>query len=157
MKLWSYAIGHGDRGLIDCKSGISAAEAALDGTLSGSDLEMYKSFHEAAVAHALLHADTSRAAALRTGLRKRIDIIWTAFDRNGTYGHNVEQHDFAALIIHAANLGVPLLSRDVDFLHTAIGAQLQAVRDGGLAVQHAFDIFNPETPDGTYPFEPVPR
>lgn len=52
---------------------------------------MYKSFHESAIAHALLHKDTSRAAALRSGLRKRIDLIWAAFDRNGTYGHNVEQ------------------------------------------------------------------
>ena len=67
------------------------------------------------------------------------------------------QHDVAALIMHAANLGIPLLSRDVGFVHAAIGAQLEAVRAGGAAVQHAFDVFNPQTPDGVYPFEPVPR
>lgn len=67
------------------------------------------------------------------------------------------QHDVAALIMHAANLGIPLLNRDVDFVHAAIGAQLDAVRAGGAAVQHAFDVFNSQTPDGVYPFEPVPR
>lgn len=51
----------------------------------------------------------------------------------------------------SANVGVPLTWREVRFLHD----RLREAHAGYLAARPAtYDVFDPATPDGEYPYEP---
>ncbi|MCK5800113.1 MAG: hypothetical protein KAI47_23140 [Deltaproteobacteria bacterium] len=144
-------LGHGDPGNLACGNGISLAEA-LGGTLIKSGtMQMLRTYHEAAINQALNAGKNVVAKALLDGLSQRLvrnlDAILA-----GKQPNNLNTKDFTALMLHAAIAGVPLTSREVHWLHERIDAAYTSFR---VASKHpSYAIFDPKTPDGTYPYEP---
>lgn len=59
--------------------------------------------------------------------------------------------DFTQMIMHAANMGVPLTSREVRFVHQ----QFDAARERYLGYPaHTFNVFTDGAPNGEVPYEP---
>jgi hypothetical protein len=144
-------MGRGDPGQLDCGNGISLAEILGGELIKSGNKQMFRTYHEAAANHALLAKQSTVALKLLQGLAVRIEQDLPAVEA-GTPPSNLNPTDFASLVMHAANVGVPLTSREVRWLHTRIEQAHASFRSPGLAPH--FRVFDPATPDGTYAYEP---
>jgi hypothetical protein len=138
--------GRGEVGDLDCGDNTLLDEGAS--ALNNSAMQIVRSFHEASIHHALLANRTDTAEMLLGGLGHRLDVIFDRFDANMTV--NTPTPDLAALVLHSANAGVPLTSREVRWLH----ARLKEAHDSYGVPSPAYDIFAASTPDGSYSYDP---
>ena len=132
-------VGQGSPGNLSCGNGISLEEVLGGELIKSGNKQMLRTYHEAAANHALLTGQNAAALDLPKGLATRIET-------------NLNLMDFAALIMHSANAGVPLTSREVRWLHERIKQAHAHYRQASLKA--SFDLFNSATPDGAYPYEP---
>jgi hypothetical protein len=144
-------MGRGDPGTFDCGNGISLAEVLGGSLIKSGNAQMLRTYHEAAANHALLTNQVSMAYNLIQGLAVRLDQGMNAIEA-GSLPDNLHSEDLAALIMHAANVGVPLTSREVRWLHARIDEAHAAFGAAGLT--QTFHVFDAATPDGTYPYDP---
>jgi len=143
-------VGHGDPGDLDCENGIALPERLGGDNIGSSNKQMLRAYHEAAAVQALEAGQDAHARALVEGMAERLEDNLDRIEA-GDFPPNLDASDFATLIMEAAMVGVPLTSREVRWLHQAIDQAHTAYLAPGL--QPAFDVFNPSTPDGDYPFE----
>ncbi|MEQ9496420.1 MAG: hypothetical protein RIT81_06165 [Deltaproteobacteria bacterium] len=141
--------GHDDPGTVACGTGIS--ELSEVWALKKDFHQIERSFHQAATALAYRGEHVALGDTLVEGLIWRLDTIFDAREA-GEYPEKLHDKDLAELVIMAANVGVPLTSREVRFLH----GQIEKAWRGYLTEEHrlAYDVFSPDTPDGEYPFNP---
>jgi hypothetical protein len=144
-------MGRGDPGTFDCGNGISLAEILGGALIKSGNMQMLRTYHEAAANHALLTGHGALALSLLQGLAVRLDQGLNAIEA-GQQPDNLHTGDFAQLIMHAANAGVPLTSREVRWLHARIDEAHASYRAPANAA--AYRVFDPATPDGTYPYQP---
>jgi len=144
-------LGRTDTGTIDCGNGISSAEKIAGTQINGSAKQILRTSHEAAINIALLKGNNDVALALLQGLTVRVETDLGAMESSNPPA-NVNKKDVAALLLHAANAGVPLTSHEVRWLHQRIHEAFVAYRDPSMAT--AYRVFDPATPDGTYPYQP---
>lgn len=140
--------GRGNPGTLACGNGIHPLEwLALQNDHNG---EIIRSFHEAAVMHALISGNVTVAQTMLTGLAKRIEegMVWAS--TNNWPVHMDEGH-LTDLIVHSANTGVPLTWAEVRYVHK----QIEKAHTQFTAMSPAiFKVFDQSTPDGTYPYNP---
>ncbi|MBI5532276.1 MAG: hypothetical protein HY898_06160 [Deltaproteobacteria bacterium] len=144
-------LGRGDSGTLNCGGGISDAEKLAGTQLNGSAKQILRTHHEAAVNMALWSGNDDVALALLQGLTVRVETDLGALE-SANPPANVNKKDVAALLLHASNAGVPLTSHEVRWLHQRIHEAYTTYRDPGQAA--TFKVFDPATPDGTYPYQP---
>ncbi len=142
--------GRGEQGDLDCGNGIGSLDSVIIGT-NDQNGEILRSFHEAAIVHALLSGRAALAKALLEGLTVRVDEGMDGYEA-GTPPTFLGEQDFADLLMHSANLGVPLTSREVRWLHGAI----RRARDSYSESRNdpIYRIFDASTPDGAYAYQP---
>lgn len=142
-------LGQGDPGTFACDDGVNPLESlVLDNPSNG---EIIRSFHQAAVKHALLTGQAAVARALLDGLVQRIEqgMGWA---ESGQWPVHMDAGRLAALIVHAANTGVPLTSAEVRFVHGQIAeARTSYLASGPGGV---YGVWDPATADGAYDFTP---
>lgn len=144
-------LGDGNPGTVACASGISNTEKVLGSQMSNGVKQILRTHHEAAVNMALLTNQTTPALALLQGLAERVDSDLTLASAASPPA-NVNPSDIVSLLLHAANTGVPLTSKEVRWLHGRLDAAYTSYRAAGNAA--TYRVFDPATPDGTYPFDP---
>lgn len=138
-------------GALDCGNGVSAVDQAASDVGHSNGL-ILRSSHEAAAGHALLANELAAAHALLEGLAQRLDAMLDAL-LAGQPPPFVTAADAADLIVHAANVGVPLTWREVAFLH----GQLDVAHQTLLAPANdpVYATFQPSTADGSYAYQPA--
>jgi hypothetical protein len=144
-------LGHGDPGTIDCGSGISGLEALTASQIKNGAMQILRTHHEAAVNVALLVNQNATALALLHGLAQRVEGDLAAASQTPPPA-NVNPQDIVALLLHAANTGVPLTSSEVRWIHSRLDVAWSSYRAPGNA--STYRVFDPATPDGSYPYEP---
>lgn len=142
--------GHGQALSADCGDGYDPVPEGTDGIKSGA-MQIVRTFHTAAVQQALVHDQKDIAKAMLGGLVKRLDTVMDLLDA-GTPPGNFATKDLVAFLVHAANAGVPLTSREVRFLHERIAEAHASYLDAGALGQ--YDLFAANGADGDYAFEP---
>jgi len=143
-------LGQGDPGTFACDDGVNPLESlVLDNPSNG---EILRSFHEAAVKHALLTRQNTIARDMLGGLVQRIDQ-GMGYAESEQWPTHMDAGQLAKLIVNGANAGVPLTSREVRFVH----AQIEEAHTSYLAngTGGVYRVFEPATPDGAYDFTPA--
>jgi hypothetical protein len=137
-------------GSLDCGNGISALDATT-AAIGHSNGTILRTFHEAAVSHALLAGNTALAQTLLGGLAQRLDDMMDGFEAGKPLPY-LSVRDASDLILFSANAGVPLTWREVAYLHT----QIQTAHTMYTATTNdlVYKTFAAGTPDGKYAFEP---
>lgn len=144
-------LGHGDSGTLACASGISNTEKLLGSQMKNGVKQILRTHHEAAVNMALLTNQTAPALALLQGLAERVDSD-LALASAASPPANVNPDDIVSLLLHAANTGVPLTSKEVRWLQGRLDAAYTSYRAAGNAA--TYRVFDAATSDGAYPFDP---
>jgi hypothetical protein len=136
-------------GAFNCGNGIHPLEAlAMNNPSNG---EIVRSYHEAAVRHALAAKQNTVAQSMMGGLAKRMDDGMGFADKNAWPVH-MQPEQLVKLLVHAANTGVPLTWREVRWLHQQIDKAFTSYTT--TVAPAVYRIFDPATPDGSYPFTP---
>jgi hypothetical protein len=147
-------MGHGDPGTLSCGSGISSLESTAyfnADLIKTGNKEMMHTYHEAAIAQALVAGQNTVALDLVKGLADRLDRTMNYIDQNGKTPDNVPDGNVTTLVLHAANAGVPLTSREVRWIHDRIRAAHGSYLEGSRMPQ--YDVFG-SLPDGAWPYMP---
>lgn len=134
-----------------CGNGIGALDNAISSS-NDQNGEILRSFHEAAANAALLGGQPDLAKTLLEGLAQRLDEALDGYEA-GTPAKYLEPEHVSALIIHAANVGVPLTSREVRWIHDRL-----AEAHGSILDAQNFETFNTKdaaVPDGSWRFTPL--
>jgi hypothetical protein len=143
--------GDGDPGSLSCGSGVSPAEVIAGTNITNSAKQILRTSHEASVVTAWLSGQSSTGLALLQGLAQRVESDLAAVTQANPPS-NVNPSDVAALLIHASNAGVPLTSNEIRWLHGRLHTAVQTyITSTATPTYHLFDA---QTPDGTYPYEP---
>jgi len=141
--------GDGVPGSFQCGTGIHPLESLV--LSNPSNGEIIRSYHEAAVRHALLTGQYTAAQDLLTGLATRIED-GMGYAQNGNWPVHLNAELLVKLIVNSANAGVPLTAREVRWVHD----QLRTTYTNFTALPPAvFNVFDPATPDGAYDFTPT--
>jgi hypothetical protein len=117
--------------------------------ISNSSMQIVRTHHEAAAALALLSGRVDLARTLLEGLAARLEMILDLYD-SGTVPDNAQPSDIVQLMVESANLGVPLTSREVRWLHQ----QIETAYAGYDTSGPEWHVFDPGAPDGDFVFEP---
>lgn len=144
-------LGHGDPGTLGCGSGISNTEKLVGSQMNNGVKQILRTHHEAAVNMALLTKQTGPALALLQGLAERLDSDVAAAS-SASPPSNLNPTDIVSLVLHAANTGVPLTSKEVRWIHARLGDAWTSYRAPANAPTYA--VFDASTPDGTYAYDP---
>lgn len=147
-------VGQGNAGTLNCGSGISTAEALIYFSatyLKPGNKQMLRTYHEAAANHAILAGQTALAETLVKGLGERLDRDFNYMEQNGgSLPPNVPEDHLVSLVMHAANVGVPLTSREVRWLQERFDrARTAYLLPANLPQYTMFSL-----PDGAYVYEP---
>jgi hypothetical protein len=132
-----------------CGNGIGGLDTAISNA-NDQNGEILRTFHEAAANHALLAGNDELARELLTGLAERLETSLDGFEA-GTPPKFMNEHDLAHLMIHSVNVGVPLTSREVRFLHARIAQAHTSF--GSPQNDSALRVRDSDVPDGSYWFE----
>ncbi|AKV03730.1 hypothetical protein AKJ09_10393 [Labilithrix luteola] len=144
-------LGHGDPGSLDCGQGWGLAEALATANAKNSVRQIMRTHHEAAANMALMAGQNTAALALLQGLAARLEADLQGAQKTPP-PDNQQPKDVVSLALHAANVGVPLTSNEVRFLHTRLEIAWNSYRSPGMA--NLYKIWDPSTPDGSYSYEP---
>ncbi len=141
--------GRGDEGDLECGDGLSMVDEEWG--IKNDFHQIQRSYHEAAVAIALMKKRPDLAAELMVGLAWRLDKVFDAMEKSPETYNGPHDQDLAELVANSAAVGLPLTWREIRYLHDRIkeahAAYLAPERAAG------YDLFNPATPDGTYGFD----
>jgi hypothetical protein len=139
--------GLGDEGGLECGDGITEADG-LAAALNPGNRRIFVSFHEALARLMVARGDPERARRILTGLARRSDETFAQMDA-GELAERFNPSDFAGELVNAANVGVPLTSREVAYLHQRLAEAHAALLDPSTAdARRAFAV---DGVDGTYP------
>ncbi|MBK8257038.1 MAG: hypothetical protein IPK82_30740 [Polyangiaceae bacterium] len=142
--------GYGQAVTAECGDGYDPVPEGTDGIKSGA-MQIVRAFHAASVQQALVHGQNDLAKTLLGGMVKRLDTVMDLMDA-GTPPSNFNLKDLVAFMVHAANAGVPLTSREVRWLQgKVVEAQLSYSSPAAVAQT---ELFSPNGADGDYAFEP---
>lgn len=119
------------------------------GGLNNSALQILRTHHEAAAALALVTGQEALAEELLAGLAARLEMILDRYEA-GEMPDNARPGDVFQLMVESANLGVPLTSREVRWLH----ARIEEAYAGYDTSGPEWHVFEPGASDGDYTFEP---
>jgi hypothetical protein len=136
---------------LDCEDGVGPADPLI---IESNDHngEILRSFHEAAALHARRGGREDVARPLLDGLVARMEEGLDGLLGEGEPTPYLEPEDLVDLLVHSANLGVPLTAREVRWIHERVAEADAAYRaPGNEPVLHVFDA---ATPDGAYAFQP---
>lgn len=143
-------LGDGAPGALACDNGISLLETIGSSLVKNSNEQILRSSQEAAVnASFYTPGQAGPGLTLLQGLATRVEN-GIAEVAAGTTG--VNPSDIAALILHAANAGLPLTSLEVRYVYGQLALASQAFL--APANLPTYVVFDPATPDGTYAYEP---
>ncbi len=142
-------MGNKDEGEWDCRNGITEADA-LAASLNPGVRRIFVSFHEALARLMVERGDPDRAKRIVKGLAARLDTFFARRDA-GELTDGFNHSDFGGEVVNAANIGVPLTSREVRYLHERIDAAHQALLDPGQKA--AREVFRMGGSDGTFGME----
>jgi hypothetical protein len=145
LKLFSQKI----PGTFACGNGIHPLEWIVLKTEHNG--EIIRTFHEAAVRHALLAKQTAVAQAMLPGLTTRVEDGMTLAE-SGSMPAWLTTEELFALLVHAANTGVPLTWREVRWLHQRIDQAYTSYVTN--TAPEVYRVFDSSTPDGAYPLSP---
>jgi hypothetical protein len=140
-----------DLGWMKCGEGISILERALTPFLKNNPIEVVRSHHEAAVAITKRRGLAKQAEALTRGLTKRM-VRDLGYLLNNTAPKKMNLEDIHMLLISAANVGVSLTSKEIRWLHSRLHRAYEFYTANANAP--VFHVFDPQTGDGTYSYEP---
>lgn len=144
-------LGHGDAGPFECGNGIGAADAIIIAS-NDHNGNIVRSFHEAAANNALLTGNDDLAQALMTGLALRLDEALDGHEGIAEPVPWLGHEDTVDMLLHAAEVGVPLTWREVRYLHERI---LEAATSyANPANDSSIHAFEASVPDGTYGYHP---
>lgn len=135
---------------VNCGNGVGGLDTAISNA-NDQNGEILRSFHEAAANAALIANQTDLAQKLLGGLAQRLDQSLDGFEA-GTPPKFMDEKSMSDLIVHSANAGVPLTSREVRFLHTQLKVAKQKLLSSSNAA--SLDTRSASVPDGSYAFEP---
>jgi hypothetical protein len=141
-------LGRGDPASFDCANGISILDDLIGGS-NDHNAEILRSFHESAVHQALLNGQPAMARALLEGLALRVERGMERAE-SGDWPESLESHQLVDLIVHAGNAGLPLTWREVRWVH----GQIEQAHESFPVDHPMLRVFDPATPDGTYPYAP---
>jgi hypothetical protein len=145
LKLFS----QGTAGTFVCGNGIHPLEwVVLQKAYNG---EIIRSFHEAAVKHALLAKQSAIAQVMLAGLTARIDDGMKLAEA-GPLPDWLTTEQLFSLLVHAASVGVPLTWREVRWLHKRIDEAYTSYVTN--TAPEVYRVFDPSTPDGAYSLAP---
>ncbi len=149
-KLAIRLFGRDDAGDFDCGNGISILDEEWG--LKNDFHQINRSHHEAAAAIAFLRGQREVGDAMLEGLAWRLDKILDAKEEDPEGYTGPHDQDLAELVVYSASAGLPLTWREVRFVHDRIReAHASYVTEDKLP---GYDILNPNTPDGAYPYNP---
>ncbi len=117
--------------------------------INSSAMQIVRTHHEAAAALALVTGRNAVARTMVEGLAARIEMILDVYE-SGMSPANAQPQDIVQLMVEAANLGVPLTSREVRWLH----AQIEIAFAGYDTSGPEWHVFDAVPPEGDYVFEP---
>lgn len=117
--------------------------------INSSSMQIVRTHHEAAAALALVTGRNAVARTMIEGLAARIEMILDVYE-SGMSPANAQPQDIVQLMVEAANLGVPLTSREVRWLH----AQIEIAFAGYDTSGPEWHVFDAVPPEGDYVFEP---
>lgn len=140
--------GRGDPGPLSCGDGLSPLDE--DPVLKNDFHQINRSFHEAAAALAAMRGHIEVGNAMLSGLAWRIERVLD-LKEGPEPPPNPNDSDAAELLISSVNAGVPLTWREVRWLHARMEEAIESYQDPARAA--ATDLWNPATPDGTYPWD----
>ncbi|MBI4818367.1 MAG: hypothetical protein HY791_19030 [Deltaproteobacteria bacterium] len=141
-------VGRGSSGGKRCGNGITDSDA-LFSELNDNNRHIFWSFHQASALWSVRRGELDQARALVEGMGTRMDDIFSKIE-NGDLPNFYNAPDFAAFIMRAGFLGVPLTSREIRFVHEQVRqADEGYFSETNLAALAAFD---PEAPDGEKSF-----
>ncbi len=143
-------LGRGDPGDIDCGTGINGLEEVFVAA-NHQEAGLFNSYHQAAILLALTTGHPDVAEAHLPALGERITTTLDRLDA-GDPPNFFSAEGLAELMIDAANVGLPLTSREVRWLHERIDESLAF--HGRPEASAMFRLFDPATPDGQYGFDP---
>lgn len=135
---------------LDCGDGDLFQET--ESPLQNSAMQIIRTFQEASANEALIAGRPEVAQQLLGGLALRVEKLLDYTEANGgQFPRNASPPDVAALMVQAANVGVPLTSREVRWLY----ARLAEAHDSYTAASQSanYDLFAATTPDGDYSFD----
>jgi hypothetical protein len=144
-------LGSGAPGDLDCGDGVTTAEGIAWPYLKNDARQILRTNHAAAVALAYQTGQLHPARLLLEGLAKRLEMDMVVVEL-ASLPEGFVVIDVASEIALAANVGVPLTSREVRFLHAKLHEAYLAMR--APAHLSTFALFAPETSDGTYSYDP---
>ncbi len=144
-------LGSGSPGSLSCGDGISLLEIVGSSYVDNSNEQILRSSHEAA-ANASFYVPGQESAGLQLlrGLASRVDTAIAEVDAGDS---GVNPADVAALVLHAANAGVPLTSQEIRYVYAQLGQAVQSYLTAANELDYA--LFDTSTPDGTYAYEPT--
>jgi hypothetical protein len=140
--------GRGDEGPLACGNGLSDLDE-MEG-IKNDFHQINRSFHEAAAAHAFLRGRTATAFAMLDGLAWRVEHVLDGKE-SATPPEQPNDSDAAELLISSANAGLPLTWREARWLQARVEDAIAS--HGARAGAPELDLWNPATPDGTYPYD----
>lgn len=112
-------------------------------------MQIVRTHHEAAAALALITGRGALARTMLEGLAVRLETILGVYE-SGMSPDNARPTDVVQLMVESANLGVPLTSREVRWLH----GQIEAAFAGYDTRGPEWRVFDDDPPEGDYLFEP---
>jgi hypothetical protein len=143
--------GQGSPGDLDCKNGLPNSEALAWLLLKNDARQIGRTNHAAALALAYEKGQNGPALELLKGLASRVEIDMAAAESGSPPASFVVQ-DVASELAFAADVGLPLTSREVRWLHTRLHDAYVGMRDP--AVLPTYHVFDAATPDGAYAYDP---
>lgn len=143
--------GSGVPGSLNCGNGFPSIESLGWSLLKNDARQILRSNQSAAIALSYRAAQLGPALSLLQGLGSRIDLDMS-YVESASPPANFNINDVVSELIMATNVGIPLTSREVRFVHDHLHQAYVGVRDPTLAPH--FDLFNASTPDGTYSYDP---
>lgn len=135
-------------GNLNCGNGTSTAEKFGWSFLKNDARQILRSHHAAAVLLAYHAQQVALARDLLQGLAERVDLDMGLV---GSPPSGFNPMDVATELSYAANVGLPLTSREVRWLHTRLHEAHVEMRKPAHAA--TYKVFDASTPDGTYPFD----
>jgi hypothetical protein len=142
--------GRDDPGDLDCGNGISILDEEWG--LKNDFHQINRSHQEAAAAIAFLRGQPEIGDRMLDGLAWRLDRIMDAREADPEGYGGPHDQDLVELMVYSAAAGLPLTSREVRFVHDRIREAHASYT--AEALLPGYDVLDPSTPDGTYPYNP---
>ena len=137
-------------GTLACGDGLPSLESTAWTFLKNDARQIERTNHAAALTLAYQGNQLTLAASLLSGLARRIELDLGVAE-GASPPADFELRDVAGEVIYASNVGVPLTSREVRWLHARLHQAYVGMRDPSNDL--SYHLFDAATPDGTYAYD----